>query len=137
MHLFVEPRRLGEVFYAPIDVYLGDADVLQPDVVFVAANGRARVEPEGIHGAPELVVEVLSPSTMRLDLVKKVAAFARAGVREAWYVDLEIDEVRIHRYEAGASGAPILIPRGGVIETPLLPGLSLSVDEVLGPPEPE
>jgi Uma2 family endonuclease len=135
LHLHVQSQRLGEVLYAPIDVYLSDDTVLQPDVVLVASKSAARVEADGIHGPPDLVVEVLSPSTRRLDLGRKDAIYAARGVREAWFVDLEIDEVRIHRYSAGASATPLLLGRAATIETPLLPGFALNVAEALGTEE--
>ena len=132
---FVEPRRLGEVFVSPIDVYLGEHDVFQPDIVFVSTERAKRVVREGIRGAPDLVVEVLSPSTRRIDLKEKRRVYAREGVREAVYVDLELDEVTVFRFEGGAVASERRIERGGRYETDLLPGFAAAIDDMIGPPE--
>ena len=83
-------RRCGKVQIAPFDVVLGDATVVQPDVLFVSAARRAEVlgDLRRAHGAPDLVVEVLSPSTSRFDRTKKRRVYSKAGVRELWLVDV-------------------------------------------------
>lgn len=84
---FVEPRQLGIVLDAPYDVVLSDYDVLQPDILFVSAARRPIVGPKYAGPAPDLVVEVLSPSTEDRDRVAKAKRYARFGVREMWLVD--------------------------------------------------
>jgi Uma2 family endonuclease len=80
----------GEVFFAPFDVKLGRFDIAEPDIVFLAAS-RPRVpdSDNAIGYPPDLVVEVLSPSSRSTDRVKKMALYARSGVREYWIVDPE------------------------------------------------
>jgi len=133
LRAFLRAHPIGQVKVSPFDVFLTPDDAYQPDVVFVAKDGKARVERDGVHGPPDLVVEVLSPSTRRLDLRDKSAVYASSGVREGWFVDLEIDEVRIVRWEAGAEAEVRHLGRAGVLETALLPGFSLAVAEALGP----
>lgn len=125
----------GTVFPAPLDVFFADVDVVEPDVLFVSADHAERIEKKFIRGGPDIVVEVSSPSTRRLELVRKRELYERYGVPEYWYVDLEVD--RVERYELGDGGygRPVLLDREETLESPLLPGLSLSVDELLGPPE--
>jgi Uma2 family endonuclease len=83
----VEASQAGEVLIAPVDVYLSDTDVYQPDLVVVHAGGAAVVEAQLIRGAPDLVVEILSPSTAYYDLRQKKTAYERYGVGEYWVVD--------------------------------------------------
>ena len=83
----VEASHAGEVLIAPVDVYLSDTDVYQPDLVVVLAGGAAVVEAHLIRGAPDLVVEILSPSTAYYDLRQKKTAYERFGVMEYWVVD--------------------------------------------------
>ncbi|MBY0426348.1 MAG: Uma2 family endonuclease, partial [Cytophagales bacterium] len=65
---FVRKYKIGKVLYGPIDVYFGKKNVFQPDVLFVAKENNGIVVPKGIIGAPDLVVEVLSPSNSFSDL---------------------------------------------------------------------
>lgn len=85
----VDARGLGEVLFAPMDVIL-DYDralVVQPDLMFISQH-RHGVIGEKVHGAPDLVVEVLSPHPRIGELVERVGWFARYGVRECWLADL-------------------------------------------------
>jgi Uma2 family endonuclease len=78
----------GKIYVAPVDVYLDDANVVQPDVLWVAP-GSACVPFEGkyLRGAPDLVVEVLSPGTARRDKKAKFDLYEKHGVREYWLID--------------------------------------------------
>lgn len=85
---------------APMDVQL-DCDnrtMLQPDV-FVTCN-RDKLKKRNVYGAPDLVVEILSPSTRRKDMVIKKEKYKKAGVREYWMVDIDNERVIVHRFEA-------------------------------------
>lgn len=124
---------LGEVFIAPLDVVLRaerPATVLQPDVLFISA-AREDIIRGGVHGAPDLAVEVVSPGSARTDGVVKCALYAAHGVREYWLVWPE--EARIDVFvpgEGGSYGPPRELGGGDRLETPLLPGFSLEVSRV-------
>ena len=92
----VEPEGLGEVFTSPIDVILdaGRALVLQPDLLYVSRDRREIVR-ERIYGAPDLVIEVLSPNPRIGALRERVAWFAEYGVREIWLYDQGARQVRV------------------------------------------
>ncbi len=127
----------GEVFPAPLDVYFSDTTVLEPDIVFVNARHQARIERKFVRGAPDIVVEVSSPSTRRLELHRKREVYQRFGVAEYWYVDLQSDRVEVYRLTDERFGPPELLERGAILSTDRAPGLEISVDEVLGEPEDE
>jgi Uma2 family endonuclease len=76
----------GWVFVAPLDVHLADHSVVQPDILYVAA-ARREILHDRIEGAPDLLVEILSPGTARRDRVQKLALYAGSEVREYWLVD--------------------------------------------------
>ena len=76
----------GEALVAPMDVHLADHTVAQPDVLYVSPERREILQ-DWIEGAPDLVVEVLSPSTARMDRLLKLNRYAEGGVREYWLVD--------------------------------------------------
>lgn len=84
---FVNPRRLGRVLFVPLDVVLSGHDRVQPDLIFVARDRFGIIGPERVEGPPDLVLEVLSPSSRRTDRIRKAALYATAGVRESWLVD--------------------------------------------------
>jgi Uma2 family endonuclease len=77
----------GVVFYSPIDVYLDEANVPQPDIVWVAEGSRCRVTDKRLEGPPDLVIEILSPGTARVDKIRKFRLYERFGVREYWIAD--------------------------------------------------
>lgn len=86
LHAHVSERRLGRVFFAPLDIFLPSGDVVQPDVVFVSTEGQSIVE-DRIRGVPDLLVEVLSPTGAERDRLVKRDLYAANRVPEYWIVD--------------------------------------------------
>ena len=127
---YIAAHPLGEVFFAPCDVYLSEHDVVQPDVLFVAKANLGILAEDGIHGAPDLVIEVLSPATAQLDKKTKRRVYARAGVKEMWLVDPLL--LQIQRYDFARDQAkPVqLIEEDENFTTPLLPGLEISAADI-------
>lgn len=91
----VKGNRLGEVLWAPVDVVLAEDSVVQPDILFVSNERRDIFTEANIQGAPDLVVEVLSPSTADRDRQLKLSLYARFGVREYWIVDPVAESVEV------------------------------------------
>jgi len=85
--VIVRKNRLGKVLTSPVNVYADDENVFQPDILFVRRENVAIIKMDGIHGAPDLVIEILSPSNAYFDLKTKKDAYQRMGVREYWIVD--------------------------------------------------
>lgn len=130
LHLRASPG-LGKVYMAPSDVKLDEANVFEPDLYFVSLERISILTKQGVAGAPDFVVEVLSPSTLRLDREKKRAVYFRAGVREVWFVLPDRQQVEIHLPETRGEDARRL-KVGDLLNTPLLPGWSLEVGELFG-----
>ncbi len=87
---YADQFNAGEVFFAPFDVVLGRFDVVEPDLLFLSsARPRVPNEDNSIDYAPDVVVEVISPSSRRVDRVRKMALYARSGVPEYWIADSE------------------------------------------------
>ena len=123
----------GEVLPAPLDVYFTETNVVEPDVLYVRPENLGRFEKRFFRSAPDLVVEVSSPSTRRLELVRKLELYQRFEVPEYWYVDLDADRVEAYRLGPSGYGRPELVGRGETLGTPQAPGFSLDVDDLLGP----
>lgn len=87
LHGFVEKNNLGQVILAPVDVYLNSRNVYQPDIIFIANENLHNLQENGFHGAPDLVIEILSPGTWRFDKEDKKDEYERSGVREYWMVE--------------------------------------------------
>ena len=122
---------------APLDVVFSTSTVLEPDVLFLGPGHTDRIEDRFIEGPPDIVVEVSSPWTRRLELIRKREVYERFGVPEYWYVDLQSDRVEVHALADGRYGDPRMHYRGDVLTTPLARGLEIPVDEVLGEAPPE
>ncbi len=97
----VEKKGRGKVLFSPVDVYLDEENAFQPDLVVLLKESRDRLTEKGIEGAPDVVVEVLSPSTAYYDLRKKKEVYERKGVKEYWIVDPEMEEVEVYINEGG------------------------------------
>jgi Uma2 family endonuclease len=130
---FVQSRRLGEVFVAPFDVVFSDTDVVEPDLLFVAKAREADVLTDAhARGAPDLVVEIGSPSTRKRDETIKRRLYERYGVAEYWVVDPELDEVKVYRLVDGryTRCAELSLERADVLTSPLFPGLELPLADI-------
>jgi Uma2 family endonuclease len=132
LRMYVRERQLGVVISAPFEVHLPDiARPVQPDVLFIAAE---RVPGSGaayFSGAPDLVVEVLSPSTVRTDRLIKFSAYERAGVREYWLADPRTRSVEVYAlsddgtYDMAGQYTP-----GETVASTVLSDLALPVDDL-------
>ena len=87
MHQFVKSQDLGEVLAAPMDVYLDEENVFQPDILFIAKENLSLIEKDGIHGPPDIVIEILSPSNAYHDVSTKLRIYEKYGVTEYFIVD--------------------------------------------------
>ena len=130
--LFVDEHGLGEVFYAPFDVLLSQYDIAQPDLLFISNERWAILTEANVQGAPDLLIEILSDSTRRLDETLKRDRYERFGVLEYWLVDSVRRTVRVYRCSGAGFGAPLDLSAvaGDLLTTPLLPGLEIRVSEI-------
>ena len=131
--VFLLSYPIGVVYTAPFDVYLDEHNVLQPDLLFVSRERASVLVPAGVTGAPDLVVEILSPSTAALNRRRKRQIYARTGVAELWLIEPELRQVEV--YELGRDTEQPVPIFGGVegqdsSATPLLPGLPIDVAEL-------
>jgi Uma2 family endonuclease len=132
VHLEAHPDH-GEAFTAPLDVVLTPHDVVEPDFLVVLGDQREILTDKHIHGAPALVIEIVSPGTRKRDQTLKRQLFDREGVREYWMVDPDRNRVIVHRRAADGSfplATTLEAGRGDTLSTPLLPGWGLSLDQL-------
>ncbi|MBM3890489.1 MAG: Uma2 family endonuclease [Verrucomicrobia bacterium] len=127
---YLRDHPIGEVLLAPLDVFLSETNVYQPDLVFVSNERRSLITDHGIEGAPDLVIEVLSPGTARFDRGSKRKIYARTGVQELWLVDPDGKRIQIYRLTEDADAPAATYAANAVFESPLLPGLRIEAAEV-------
>ena len=131
MTRFAQAQHLGEVLYAPIDVRLGElANPVQPDILFIRQDRLGIIKEEWVEGAPDLIVEILSPGNWIDDRRTKYRVYALAGVREYWIVDpdkrqIEVFALRGNDYEILGRFGP-----GERAASEILVGFEIGVDEV-------
>jgi Uma2 family endonuclease len=131
LHAYTSFHRLGEVLPAPIDVILDydDALIVQPDVVFVSSE-RSHIIGDRLAGAPDLVVEVLSPHPRIGRLDERLGWFATYGVRECWLLDLPRRDVVVLRFAAGSVVERRRVAHDEAIDSDVLPGVPLRPADV-------
>jgi len=131
---WVKNRRLGVVVSAPLDVVLAPERVVQPDIVFISKR-RLGIVKQHIAGAPDLVVEVVSPERRKRDYKLKKDRYEEYGVREYWIVDPQDNHIEV--WWLNAEGFYELSGRfctKQFASSKLLTGFKLSVDQVFGDP---
>ena len=133
---FVDERALGVVIAAPFEVHLpGIAKPVQPDVLFIAAQRQPASDTQIFEGAPDLVVEVISPGSLRLDQHIKFGAYEQAKVREYWLVDPKTRSVEVYTLPADGVEYALLgqFGSGERLKSAVLAGLELAVNDLITP----
>jgi Uma2 family endonuclease len=127
-HLALHPG--GRMYFAPFDVVLRaerPAIVLQPDLMYLSPQRLDRRTGSNIQGAPDLVVEVLSPGTAMLDLTRKKSLYASYGVDEYWVVRPAERRVDVLRRTGDHFGQAVTLEPGETLRSALLPGFALEL----------
>jgi Uma2 family endonuclease len=131
---FLRAHRLGEVLIGPLDVLFTQHDVVEPDVIYVSRANADRLRERYVAGAPDLMVEVLSPLSSVIDRTKKYRLYEAQCVPEYWIVDPDTETLEVYRATGPggrfALGASLSLAAGDVLATPLLPGLEIPMSEV-------
>ena len=130
MFSFVEENDLGWFFHAPFDVLFTDTDVVQPDLLFVSKEQEHIITPANIQGAPDLIVEILSPSSSRRDWRDKRELYAEHGVQEYWIVDPTNRIVWVMLLEDGVLEIDETHTEGDTITSATLEGFSINLNEI-------
>lgn len=130
---WLEVHPIGRVYVGPVDVLFSHVDIVEPDLVYMShARAAAIMTEKLLEGAPDLVVEIGSPSTRRRDETIKRRLYERFGVEEYWIADPRTSAMLVSRRSGDVFGEPITLSRqaGDVLTTPLLPGFALPLRRV-------
>jgi Uma2 family endonuclease len=127
---YVKAHNLGVVLLAPMDVVLSDHDVVQPDVLFIGRARREIITDACIRGAPDLVIEIISPTHRERDLLVKKTLYTHYGVQEYWIVDPENRTIEQLLRSGEGFTSRGLFASGETLEPTALPGLALPVAQI-------
>ena len=130
LYIYVEEKGLGTVVAAPTDVVLSDTDVVQPDVLFVSNERSHILTRENVRGAPDLVVEILSPATAERDRTIKLDLYAQHDVKEYWIVDPDAKTIMVllrgeSRFEVSG-----IYGEGQTLRSPTLAEFTIDLDAI-------
>ena len=130
----VHDRDIGEMWVSPLDVVLDErrALVVQPDLMFIS-NERSSIVADRVRGAPDLMIEVLSPHLRVGKVAEHLEWFARYGVRECWHVHRDEKRVSVIGFEGGEARSRRIVGADTPIPSAVLPGFGLSLREILEP----
>lgn len=129
MSFFTDERDLGEV-YADFDVVLSDTETVRPDLLFVTKGRLSIITADNVQEAPDLVVEIRSPSTARRDWITKRELYARHGVKEYWIADAEASTITVMTLNDGILQVAAVYGLGETLLSPTLPGFTPPIDDI-------
>jgi Uma2 family endonuclease len=122
----------GEAFLSPFDVIFSIYDIVEPDLLFISKERHHIVTDKNVQGSPDLLVEILSPSTRRRDEGMKLRLYDASDVREYWVIDPSAEVVRVYRRVDGQLAITKELARddGTVLTSPVLPGLKMPLERM-------
>ena len=126
---YVEGNNLGEVFDSPIDVYFEQTETYQPDVIFISKERLDIIKETRLEGAPDLVIEILSPATAYYDLRKKFKIYEKYRVKEYWIIDPEEKNIEVY-VNKGNRFYLIQNVKSGIAKSEVLKGFQIEIEKI-------
>jgi len=127
---FVKEKKLGEVLVAPTDVVLSEDIVVQPDILFISKEGLDIIKEAAIMGSPDLIVEIISPSSASYDTVEKRDIYEEYGVKEYWLVFPQEKAIEVLTLEDGVYRELCKGRKTGVVRSKIIVGLEVDLKDV-------
>jgi len=126
----VEKNELGEVLDSPIDVYFSEEDTFQPDIIFISKEKSNIIGEIKIEGVPDLIIEILSPSTAYYDLGRKYKVYEKAGVREYWLIHPDRKRIEVYINKDERFQLLNAVEETGIIKSELLKDFEVELAKV-------
>jgi Uma2 family endonuclease len=126
----LEEKGEALVYDAPLDVVLSDENVVQPDIVIISRARKAIITDTHIGGAPDVLIEILSPHSLKRDRIIKKKLYARYGVREYWIVDPEARSVEVYIWKNRTLALWQAFPAGSAARSHLFPQVAIDVESL-------
>jgi Uma2 family endonuclease len=123
--------KIGEIFSAPIDVFFDDHNQTQPDLIFISKERDFIIDKEwGIMGAPDLVVEIISPSSIKIDRFDKKDMYKQFAVKEYWLIDPKNQTLELYLFEGDDYKLHQFLQEEGLINSTILTSLDLDIKTI-------
>ncbi len=126
---YVDRNSLGDVYPSPIDVVFSPENVLQPDVVYVSDLSMVK---DRIYGSPDLIIEIVSPSSLKRDLTDKMKLYEKHGVKEYWLVFPLEKTIMVYELKDNSYELLSYATEKGKVKSKVLEGFEMEVEEVFG-----
>jgi len=126
---YIKTHKLGKLFAAPLDVHFDDANIFQPDVLFVSVK-RSNIIQKWIMGAPDFVVEIVSPRLRKADTETKLKVYGKYEVVEYWIVYPEEQQVEVYQNHKSNMQLVQTAFKGNTIQSLAIEGFALEVDKI-------
>ncbi len=127
----IQEKGLGELFYSPIDVFLDDHNVPQPDLIFIKKERLDIVNlEEAIMGMPDLVIEILSPSSIKRDRFQKMAIYEQFKAPEYWIVDPANSSIEVYTLKDDKLEIASFAAQEGSVQSAAVGGWELEVKDI-------
>ncbi len=127
---FLNKNKIGKIFVAPLDVYFSETEVYQPDIILLLTESFSKMKENKIEGAPDLVMEVLSPSTAYYDLKHKKSIYEKNGVKEYWIVDPMEKTIEIFELQNGKFTSRGELSKNEIAKSKLIIGMEVSLETI-------
>jgi Uma2 family endonuclease len=127
---FINEKNKGRVFVATIDVFLDDYNVPQPDLIFISEAKKGIITQDGIMGVPDLVVEVISPSSWRRDRFEKMKLYKKYEIPEFWLIDPQNKSVEVFTYTDNDFDVFSLGVETDEVQSKILEGFTIKVKTI-------
>ena len=127
---FIKRHKVGTLLAAPLDVHLSDEDIYQPDLIFIRADKTRGIHTDKLRVIPDLVIEVLSPSTAYLDFTRKKEMYCARGVEEYWIINPEMETVEIMIKHGEIYQTESLLKNDAILESKMFPGFQMKIADI-------
>ena len=119
------------ILYAPVDLILSDSEVRQPDILLVRRDRMHILSKRGVEGAPDLVVEIVSPSTVKRDKLDKLRTYARYGITEYWIIDPEMGVLEQFMLQGERYEIENIFQGDDLVASPNIPCVTFTMQEIM------
>lgn len=130
INTFLKTNKLGIIFFAPIDVFLDDENLFLPDLVFISEKRKEIITENGIESSPDLVVEILSPSTARYDRGEKMKIYKRNQIQEYWIIDPKARSIEIYVFNQNDYDLKEFAIEKGEVKSLVLENFVLNIENI-------